>query len=82
MVTSNSINFFIIFYKVSQVLQGTFINSNVTNSSFDLAKYDDWTKTVYILSRHTPVGTNVAQVVLFEAVLSDKSSFARLEFII
>ena len=71
MVTSSSINFFILFSKVSQVRQGTFIKSNVTNSSFDLVKYDDWTKTIYILSSYTPIGTNLTKVVLFEAVLSD-----------
>ena len=71
MVTSSSANFFILFCKVSQVLQGPFIKSNVTNASFDLVKYDDWTKTVYILSRYTPVGTNLTKVVLLEAVLSD-----------
>ena len=65
MVTSSSANLFVHFYKVSEVLQGT------SNSSFDLFKYDDWTKTVYILSRYTPVGTNLTKVVLLEAVLSD-----------
>ena len=43
----------------------------MTNSSFDLTKYDGWTKTVYILSRYTSVDTNLTKVVLFEAALSD-----------
>ena len=71
MVTSSSANFFTLFCKVSQVLQGTFIKSNMTNSSFDLVKYKDWTKTVYILSTYTPVGTKLTKVVIFEAVLCD-----------
>ena len=71
MVTRSAANFFILFCKVSQVLQGTFIKSNVTNSSFDLVKYDDLTKTVYSLSRYTPVGTKLTKVVLFQAVLCD-----------
>ena len=71
MVTSSSTNLFILFCKVSQVLQGTFIKWNVTNSSSDLLKYDDWTKTVYILSRYTSVDTNLTKSVLFDAVLSD-----------
>ena len=47
-ITSSSTNFFILFCKVSQVLQGTLIKSIVTNASFDLVKYDEWTKTLYI----------------------------------
>ena len=71
MVTSSSANFFILFCKVSQVLQGTYIKPNVTNSYFDLVKHDHWTKTFYILSRYTSVGTNLTHVVLFVAFLSD-----------
>ena len=43
----------------------------MVNSNFDLVKYDNWLKTVYLLSRFASVGTNLSQVVLFQAVSSD-----------
>ena len=53
MVTSSSTNVFKYFFcQGSQVLQGSFTETIVTNSSFHLAKYHNWTKTVYILSRY------------------------------
>ena len=48
MVTSSSTNFFIHFYQSSQVLQGPFIKTNVTKSSFHLVMHDNSMKTVYI----------------------------------
>ena len=53
MVTSSSTNFFKYFFcQGDQVLQKRFIKANVTNSSFHLVKDDNWTKTVYDLSRY------------------------------
>ena len=50
MVTSSCTNVFILFCQVSEVLQGPFIKTNVTNSSFHLAANDNWIKTIHILS--------------------------------
>ena len=67
MVTSSSTNVFKYFFcQGSQVLQGPFTETIVTNSSFHLAKYHNWTKTVYILSRYIYVSTNLSKVVPFE----------------
>ena len=53
MVTSSSTNFFkYLFCQGSQVLKGPFIERIVTNLSFHLVKYHNWTETVYILSRY------------------------------
>ena len=53
MVTSSSINFFkYIFFQGIQVLQGPFIETNVTQASFHLVKYHNWTITVYFLSAY------------------------------
>ena len=71
MATARSTNFFILFWQGSQVLSGHFIKRNLANLSCHLVKYNNWRKTVYILSRYTSVGTNLAQVGLFQAVLSD-----------
>ena len=70
MATARSTNFFLS-WQVSQVLSGHFIKRNWANLNCHLVKYNNWRKTVYILSRYTSVGTNLAQVRLFEAVLSD-----------
>ena len=48
-----------------------FIKTNVTNSSFRLVKYDNWTKTVYILCRYIYVPTNLAKEVVLEVGWSD-----------
>ena len=67
MVTASSTNLFINFWQASQqVLSGHFVQRNLTNWSFHLVKYGNLTKTVYIFSRHTPVGRNLSKVVLFE----------------
>ena len=60
-----------LFEQASERLSGHFIKSNLANSSFYLDKYDNWTETVYILSRYTSLCTNLTKVVRFEAVLSD-----------
>ena len=53
MVTSSSITFFKYFFGQGiQVIQGPFIETNVTNSSFHLVKYHNWKKTIYILSTY------------------------------
>ena len=53
MVRSSSIDFSkYFFWQDIQVLQGPFIEPNVTNSSFHPVKYHNWTKTVYILSTY------------------------------
>ena len=66
MVTSSSINFFqYLFCQGVQVLQGPFIKTNVTTSSFHLVKYHNWTKTVYILSTYIEVPTNLTKLILF-----------------
>ena len=66
MVTANCTNLFITFWKGSQVLSGHFIKTNLVNWSFHLVKYDNLTKTVYILSRYTPVRRNLSKVVFFK----------------
>ena len=71
MVTSNSTNFFIPFCHITKVVQGPFIKTNVTKSNFHLVTYDNWLKTVYVLSRYTSVATNLIKKVLFELRLSD-----------
>ena len=71
MVTSNSTNFFIPFCHITKVVQGPFIKTNVTKSNFHLVTYDNWLKTVYVLSRYTSVATNLIKKVLFEVRLSD-----------
>ena len=71
MVTSNSTNFFIPFCHITKVVQGPFIKINVTKSNFHLVTYDNWLKTVYVLSRYTSVATNLIKKVLFEVRLSD-----------
>ena len=48
----------------------------MTNLSFHLVKYDNWTKVVYILSRYIKVPTNLTKVVLFE-VSSTKPEISR-----
>ena len=51
--TSSSTNFYKYFFcQGSQVMKKPFIKTNVTNSSFHLVKHDNWTKTVYDLSRY------------------------------
>ena len=66
MVTSSSINFFKYFFcQGVQVLQGPFIETNVTNSRFQPVTYHNWTKTVYILSTYISVPTNLTKVILF-----------------
>ena len=66
MVTSSSINFLKSFFcKDVQVLQGSFIETNVTNSSFHPVKCHNWTKPVYILSTYIQVPTNLTKVILF-----------------
>ena len=66
MVTSSSNNFFkYIFCQSIQVLQGPFIETNVTNSSFHLAKCHNWTKKVYVLSTYLYLPTNLTKVVPF-----------------
>ena len=58
MVTLSSTNLFTSFRQTSQLLSGNFIKRNLSNSNFNLVKYGNLTKTVYILSRYTPVGRN------------------------
>ena len=66
MVTSSTINFFKYFFRQGVlVLQGPFIETNVTNSRFHPVKYHNWTKTVYILSAYISVATNLTKVILF-----------------
>ena len=78
MVTSSSINFFKYFFcQGVQVLQGPFIETNVTNSSFHPVKYHNWTKTVYILSTYIYVPTNLTKVILF-GLSSSKAEVSKL----
>ena len=71
MVKSSFTNFFIRFCDVSEVLQGPFIKTNVTNLSFYLVTHDNWIKKDDILSRYTSVATNLTKNVVFEVGLSD-----------
>ena len=71
MVTANSTNLFIAFWQGSQALSGHFIKRNLVNWSFDLVKYGNLTKTVYILSRYTPVRRNLSKVVFFKVGCTD-----------
>ena len=68
MVTSNSTNFFVPFCHVAEVAQGPFIKTNVTNSNFHLVMYNNWLKTVYVLSRYTSVATNLTKKPFFKHV--------------
>ena len=66
MVTSSSINLFKYFFcQGVHVLEGPFIETNVTNSSFHPVKSHNWKKTVYILSTYIYVPTNLTKVILF-----------------
>ena len=58
MVTASSTNSFTAFWQASQLLSGNFIKRNLTNWNFNLVKYGNLTKTVYILSKYTPLGRN------------------------
>ena len=71
MLTSNSTNLFIPFCHVTEVVKGPFITTNVTNSNFHLVTYDNWLKTVYVLSRYTSIATNLTKKALFEVRLFD-----------
>ena len=71
MVTANSTNLFIVFWQGGQVLSGYFIKRNLVNWSFHPVKYVDLTKTVYILSRYTPVSRNFSKVVFFKVGCTD-----------
>ena len=62
MVTANSTNLFILFGQSSQVLSGSFIKRNLANGSFNLVKYGNFTKAVYILSTYTPLRRNLSKV--------------------
>ena len=78
MVTSSSINFFKCFFcQGAQVLQGPFIGTRVTNSSFHSVKYHNWTKTVYILSTYIYVPTDLTKVILF-GLTSSKAEVSKL----
>ena len=71
MVTANSTNSFILFWQGSQVLSGHFIKRNLVHWSFHVVKYGNLTKTVYILSRYTPVRRNLSKVVFFKVGCTD-----------
>ena len=71
MVTANPTNLFIVFWQGGQVLSGHFIKRNLINWSFHLVKYGNLTKTVYILSRYTPVRRNLSKVVISKSGWSD-----------
>ena len=71
MVTANSTNLFILFWQSSQVLSGHFIKRNLANGSIHLVKYGNLTKTVYILSRYTPLRRNLSKVDFFNGGSSD-----------
>ena len=58
-------------WQASQVLSGHFTKRNLANWSFHLVQYGNLTKTVFILSRYTPVGRNLNKAVLFEFGWSD-----------
>ena len=78
MVTSSSNNFFKYFFRQGvQVLQGPFIETNVTNSSFHPVKNHNWIKTVYILSTYRYVATNLTKVILF-GLSSSKAEVSKL----
>ena len=66
MLTANSTNLFILFWGGSQVLSGYFIKRNLVNLSFHVLKYGTLKKTVYILSRFTPLRRNLSKVVFFK----------------
>ena len=71
MVTANSTKLFIVFWQGGQVLSGYFIKRNLVNWSFHPVKYGDLTKTVYILSRYTPVRRKFSEVVFFKVGCTD-----------
>ena len=78
MVRTSSNNFFKYFSRQGvQVLQGPFIETNVTNSSFHPVKNHNWTKTVYILPTYRYVPTNLTKVILF-GLSSSKSEVSKL----
>ena len=52
-------------------MQGLFIETNVTNTSFHLVKYGNLTKTLYILSTVTQLGGNLSKVVFSKVGWSD-----------
>ena len=58
MVTASSTNLFVPFWQASQLLSGNFIKINLSNANFNLVKYGNLTKAVYILSRYNPVERN------------------------
>ena len=66
MLRASSTNLFILFAGGSQVLSQHFIKRNLVNLSFHLLKYGSLTKTVYILSRFTPLCRNLSKVVFFK----------------
>ena len=58
MVAASSTNLFVPFWQASQLLSGNFIKRNFSNTNFNLVKYGNLTKAVYILSTYNPVGRN------------------------
>ena len=85
MVTAYSTNLFIFFWQSSQVLSGHFIKRNLANGSIHLVKYVNFTKTVYILSRHKPLRRKLSKVDFFKGGSSDickKSTALFLKLII
>ena len=53
------------------MLSGHFIKRNLANGSIHLVKYGNLTKTVYILSRYTPLRRNLSKVDFFKGGSSD-----------
>ena len=68
MVTSSSTAFIYFSSQKSQLLQGPFTKTNLTNSCFHLVASNNWIKTVYIFSRKKSVATNIIKAVLFREV--------------
>ena len=53
------------------MLSGRFIKRNLDNGSIHLVKYGNLTKTVYILSRYTPLRRNLRKIDFFKGGSSD-----------
>ena len=67
------------------MLSGYFIKRNLANGSIHLVKYGNLTKTVYILSRYTPLRRNLSKVDFLKEVhliFENKSTALFLKLII
>ena len=71
MVIASSTNLFILFWQASHVLWEDVMKRNLDNWSFHIVKNGNLTKTVYITSRYTSVGTNLNKIVCSEVGWSD-----------